>query len=121
MTAHDWLQGLFQAIDARDADAFVAYLTEDAVLRFGNGPPVTGRAAVRDTVAAFFEAVAGVSHRLLDAWEVPDATICRGEVTYRRHDGRTLTVPFANIMKGSREAIREYVIYIDQSALFSPV
>ena len=45
---------LFAAIDARDADAFAAFLAEDGEFRFGNAPAVRGRAAIRAAVAGFF-------------------------------------------------------------------
>jgi hypothetical protein len=41
-------------------------------------------------------------------------------VSYRRHDGSELTVPFANILKGSEEGIREYLIFADTSRLYAP-
>ena len=54
--------GLFAAIDARDGAAFVAYLTENAVFRFGSAPPVQGRDAIRAAVDGFFTTIAGCSH-----------------------------------------------------------
>ena len=53
--------GLFAAIDAQDGAAFVSYLTDDAVFRFGSAPPVRGRAAVQEAVEAFFASIAGLS------------------------------------------------------------
>jgi hypothetical protein len=53
-----------------------------------------------------------------DAWQAEDAVICRGEVTYIRHDGSTLTVPFANVFRMDGDKVRDYRIYMDASALF---
>lgn len=113
-----WLQGLLQAIDACDADAFADFLTEDARLRFANAPPITGRPAIRTAIAGFFEAIAGLTHELEEAWHLPEAVICCGEVTYRRLDGGTLRVPFANVLKLRGAKISEYLIYVDNSALW---
>jgi hypothetical protein len=43
---------VFADIDAFDPDKFVAHLTPDAKFRFANADPVTGRAAVKEAVAA---------------------------------------------------------------------
>lgn len=114
-----WVSALFATIDAKDADAFVEPLTEDCEFVFGNAPPVAGRAAVRDAVAGFFDSVRGLEHRLDGAWVHPDAVICRGKVTYTRHDGSELAVPFADVfdMEGTR--IKRYAIYIDASQLYA--
>ena len=56
--------GLFAAIDAQDGAAFVGYLTDDAVFRFGSAPAVQGRSAVRAAVEGFFDSIAGLSQDL---------------------------------------------------------
>jgi hypothetical protein len=50
---------------------------------------------------------------------LPDAAICIGVVTYTRHDGSTLQVPFANVMKLRPGGIHDYRIFTDNSALFA--
>ena len=138
---------LFATIDARDADAFARFITEDGEFRFanaaplvgraairegvagfiaedgefrfGNAPPVTGRAAIRAAVAGFFAAIGGCRHRLLRTWTGHGTAACEGEVTYTRRDGSTLTVPFANVFELDGGRIRSYRIYIDNTPLFS--
>lgn len=117
MVAGSWMSGLFAAIDRKDADAFAGFLAEDAVFRYGNLPAVTGRGAIRDFVAGFFGSIRAVSHTVLESWQAGDAVICRGEVAYTRHDGSTLSVPFANILRLTGERVRDYLIYVDASAL----
>lgn len=111
---------LFRAIDAMDPDLFVSFLAEDAVFRFGSGPEVKGRQAIREAVAGFFGMIAGLRHRLIDTWSHPDAVICRGEVTYTRRDGSEVTLPFADVLRTRGEKIGEYLIYMDVAPLFSP-
>ena len=111
---------LFRSIDAMDASRFASFLTEDAVFRFGNGPEVSGREAIRATVAGFFGMIAGLEHRISDTWAQPGAVICRGEVTYTRKDGTKLTVPFADVFGMRGESVADYRIYMDASPLFSP-
>lgn len=119
MNRRDWIDALFAAIDRQDADAFAGFVTEDARFCFGNQPAVEGRAAIRDFVAGFFSSIRAVSHRVPDVWQADDTVICRGEVRYTRHDGSTLTVPFANVLLLQGDEVRDYRIYIDASALYT--
>jgi limonene-1,2-epoxide hydrolase len=113
-----WWERLFATIDARDADGFVAALTANAEFRFANAPAVRGREAIRATVAAFFAAIAACHHRLLGTWNGAGTTVCEGQVTYTRHDGTTVTVPFVNVFELSGDRIAAYRIYIDNTPLF---
>jgi len=115
-----FIRQLLTTIDARDAQAFAAFLTNDASFRFGNHPAVIGREAIEATVGGFFGAIKSLSHHLEEQWCLPDVVICSGSVTYTRHDGSSLQVPFANILKLRRGAICDYRIFVDNSALFAP-
>lgn len=114
-----WWLRLFATIDARDADGFVAALTQDAEFRFGNAPAVRGREAIRSAVAGFFAAIAGCRHRLIGSWHGSGTAVCEGEVTYTRHDGSSVTIPFVNVFELRGERIASYRIYIDNAPLFS--
>ncbi len=117
MSLPPWTDQLFAAIDRRDADAFARHLAADVVFQFGNAAPVQGRAAVREAVAGFFSSIAGLAHTVERGWDTGDAVIVRGQVTYTRHDGRTLTVPFANLLELADDRIARYGIFIDISSL----
>ncbi len=116
--ASGWAR-LFTAIDARDADAFAGFITPDGEFRFGNSPPVVGRAAIRAAVAGFFAAIGGCRHRLQRFWTGHGTAVCEGEVTYTRLDGSTLTVPFVNVFELAGGRISSYRIYIDNGPLFN--
>ena len=111
--------GMFAAIDALDGDAFVAYLTENAQFRFGSAPPVQGRTAIKAAVAGFFGTIAGCSHAIDRSFADGDALVCEGEVTYRRHDGSEVTLPFCNVFVLSDGLIQRYSIYADLNPLFA--
>jgi ketosteroid isomerase-like protein len=113
-----WWERVFAVIDAGDAAGFVELLTADAQFRFGNAPAVVGGEAILAAVTAFFAAIAASRHRLRDTWNGASTTVCEGEVTYTRHDGSTLSVPFANVFELRGEKIASYRIYIDNSPLF---
>lgn len=119
MILRDWIAELFAAIDRQDADAFAGFFTEDAIFAFGNLPVVEGRAAIRDFVAGFFGSVHALSHTVPDAWRAGSAVVCRGMVTYTRHDGSTLAVPFANVIGMEGDRACDYRIYTDASALYA--
>jgi ketosteroid isomerase-like protein len=116
----DWIAALFAAIDRKDAEAFAEFVTEDARFVFGNLPAVEGRGAIRAFVAGFFDSIRAVSHHVPDAWQAGNKVVCRGEVSYTRHDGSRLTVPFANVFLMAGDKVCDYRIYMDASALYSP-
>jgi uncharacterized protein (TIGR02246 family) len=118
MSTPAWVPTLFQALDAFDANTFASFLAEDATFIFGNAEPVRGKSTIRDGVAAFFTSIAAIRHDVIDTWAVPDAIVSRGVVTYTRHSGTQLQVPFANIFKLKNERIHEYLIYVDNTQLY---
>lgn len=110
---------LFLSIDTKNIKDFADFLDDDSVFRFGNQPEVHGKANITGYVAAFFDSVHSLQHHITDTWQADDETlICQGKVTYIRHDRSKLTVPFANILKYSGIKIREYLIFVDNSALY---
>jgi ketosteroid isomerase-like protein len=115
---HAWWERVLASIDAGDAAGFVAFLAPDAQFRFGNAPIVVGHDAIQAVVAGFFAAIKSTRHRLLRTWNGSATTVCEGEVTYTRHDGSTLSVPFANALELRGDKIAAYRIYVDNSALF---
>jgi len=115
----DALDSVFVAIDARDTQAFLDHLHADVDFVFGNAPEVQGQEALREVIDGFFAALGGIAHHLDRRWAVDDTVICHGQVTYTRQDGSQLTVPFANVFTYDNGLIRDYRIFVDNSALFS--
>jgi ketosteroid isomerase-like protein len=110
---------MFAAIDAQDGAAFVAYLTEDAIFRFGSAPPVQGRSSIQAAVEGFFSTIAGCRHTIIKSLRQDDTLVCEGEVAYKRHDGREVILPFTDVLEYSGDLISEYKIYIDISPLYA--
>jgi ketosteroid isomerase-like protein len=110
---------LFADIDTMDPDRFAAHLADDVVMRFGNAEPVRGRAAVRDTWAAFCETIDGVEHDLVEQWSTDTATIVESNVTYTRKDGSRVTVPVATIYREDGDRIADYRVFIDLAPLLA--
>lgn len=114
-----WCDALFATIDSMDSRGFASFLTADASFRYGSAPPVINTAAIVQALDAFFGSVARVSHSLRDVWDVDGHVICRGEVRYTRHDGRTVSTLFCNVFTMRDEKIAHYDIYLDPTALFA--
>jgi ketosteroid isomerase-like protein len=110
---------LFADIDSFDPDKFVAHLTPDVVFRFGNADPAIGREAVREAVAGFFSTIDGLTHHIRNSWDVGDTTIVQIDVEYLRKDGKSVTVPNADILVYDGDLVRDWQIYIDLAPLFA--
>ena len=115
-----WLRPLFDTIDAADAAGFCAYLTEDALFRFGNAAPVQGRPAIEQAVSQFFASIRRSRHQLVRVWPAAGAVALEGVVTYTRLDGSEITLPFADTMVLRGDRIAEYYIYLDIAPLYAP-
>ena len=112
------IKELFNAIDNKDAGAFVAFLAPNCRFRFGNLPVVNGTEQIREFVAGFFDSIDSLSHTIHDSWDISGDVVCHGDVSYTRKDGSVLTVPFANVLKKNSSGIIEYLIFADTSRLY---
>ena len=110
---------IFADIDAFDPDKFVAHLTPDATFRFGNADPVTGRAAVKEGVAGFFSTIGGLTHHIQNVYEVGDTVIAKIDVEYLRQDGKSVTVPNADILVFDGDLVSDWQIYIDVTPVYA--
>ena len=104
---------LFADIDRMDTHAFASHLSEDCRLRFGNAEPVAGRSAIEAAITGFFAMIKGLSHDIVNQWDVGDTTVIESEVTYTRLDERQVTVPVVTIYRRGEELIDDYRIFID--------
>ncbi|MEV6489488.1 nuclear transport factor 2 family protein [Actinoplanes sp. NPDC051633] len=111
---------IFDAIDSQNADDFVAHLTEDVTFRFGNAEPVHGRAAVAEAVNGFWGTIGGLTHHVLNTWDVADTTICQIDVEYKRLDGNTVVTPNADILVFDGDLVKNWQIYIDVAPVYAP-
>jgi ketosteroid isomerase-like protein len=80
-------------VDRMDAKAFASHLAEDCLLRFGNADEVAGRDAIDEAIAGFFTTIKGLSHHIVEQWDVDGTTIVQIEATYTRLDDRRVTLP----------------------------
>lgn len=120
MSEQNWVIEIFSSIDNKDTESFSTFLAEDCSFRFGNMPVVQGVDGISEFVGGFFESIRSLRHELSDIWSVADGIICHGIVSYTRHDGSILTVPFSNIFKTSDGKVQDYMIFADTSQLYTP-
>ena len=110
---------IFADIDAFDPDKFVAHLTEDVVFQFGNAEPAVGKAAVKEAVTGFFSTIDGLTHHILNVWDVGDISIAQINVEYVRKDGKHVTVPNADILTYDGDLVSNWQIYIDVAPVYA--
>jgi len=110
---------LFASIDTMDTKSFLGFIAADATFRFGSSPAVQGHAGIRTAVEDFFSMFAALKHELHRVVADENAIVCEGEVTYTKHDGSKITLPFANVFEIDAGLISLYRIYIDIGPLFA--
>jgi ketosteroid isomerase-like protein len=116
--SHD-VAAIFADIDAFDPDKFVAHLTPDVTFRFGNADPVVGRAAVKEAVTGFFSTIGGLAHHILSTYESGETVIAKIDVEYLRQDGKSVTVPNADILVFDGDLVSDWQIYIDVAPVYA--
>ena len=118
MTKTDILK-LFEAIDRFDSAAMVSGLTEDAVFRFAKIPQVEGKKNIHEFVDNFFKSIKAIRHSGLEVWSLDGVIFVKGRVTYTRHSGTELSVDFSNTFKMRDGKIQQYLIFVDNSTLYT--
>ncbi|OYD73813.1 nuclear transport factor 2 family protein [Paraburkholderia hospita] len=114
------LEQMFAAVDRKDADGFVAHLSEHVVFQFGNAPELKGRHAVAAGVTDFFNVIAGLRHVPIGNWDNGDYSIRCFMTYYRRLDGIEVSVPCACFLHHeATDLIDDYRIYIDLAPVFA--
>ena len=114
------LESLFAAIDDKDVDGFVKFLTTDARFRFGSAPAAQGTEAIRAAVGGFFETIKGLRHEVSRSMAGDGVLVCEGQVTYTRTDDSEIALPFVDVFEMSGDGlIADYKIYMDIGPLYA--
>jgi len=109
---------MYLAIDARDTNKLVSYMTDDAKFIFANIPPVEGKSNISGFLDGFFKSIKAISHNEIESWNAGEVWFVTGKVTYTRHDDSILQVPFGVILKMRDSLIKDYQIFVDASELY---
>jgi phage head maturation protease len=78
-----------------------------------------GRDAIEQAIAGFFSTIKGLSHHIVEQWDVDDTTIVQTEATYTRLDDRRVTVPAITVYRRGGDLIDEYRIFVDLSPVYA--
>jgi ketosteroid isomerase-like protein len=112
------VDALSAALDGKQLENVLGFLTDDCIMIAGNGDPVKGKDQIGNVFESFFPAIKSTEHHVTDIFESGNSLVHRGTVTYTRLDHSQLTIPFCDVFKMEGDLIREYNIYIDWSELF---
>jgi hypothetical protein len=111
---------VFAAIDSMKPDAIAEFLTTDARLVFGNAEPLAGREAVIAGLQAFFSTIKGIRHRIVNEWHIGADTLVEVEVTYRRLDDKSVSVPATSIWHARDDGfIEDYRVFFDLTPVYA--
>ena len=115
-----WYDELFDHIDHRRMDEFLAYLTDDIRFTIANQPMVSGKQALRLALSGFWLSIGGLKHDITQVLTGQQHVAFESTVRYTRLDGGVVTVPCATVIKLAGELISDWRIYIDIGPVFAP-
>ena len=108
-----WVREHYALVDAAEVDRYVTDFAPDVELRFASHPPVHGREAVRDALAAG-HAEHDMAHTVINCWEVGDTTILEFDVVYTYPDGHGHAVPSVALVRRDADGlIGSLRVYVD--------
>jgi ketosteroid isomerase-like protein len=116
------VRAMFAAVDGRDAEGLIGFLTDDIVLVFAHNAPVEGKQAFDTTNRQFMSAIGGIRHEIHDLWQAaedPDVVIARMTVHYTRLDGSGISLPCCNVFRMRGDLIADYRVYMDINPVFA--
>ena len=120
----DDVREFFATIDRSDAAGFTERFAPNGRLAFGNAPPVVGRDAIHEAIAAFFGTISALRHDITGIWRGRDRgleVVCvEATVTYSLEDGRSVSLPSNSTLRLDGDTIRDYRITIDLAPVFTP-
>jgi len=114
-----WISDFYRNVDAMNLDGFIGSLSADAIVVVGNQPPMHGRAAVRNGISHFWEAIGGLKHNFIDVVEAKGKTLLELKVDYLRKDGQTVTVPCVTVLERQGDLVSAARIYLDVTPVFA--
>jgi ketosteroid isomerase-like protein len=119
MQKNHFIPDMYRTIDSMDTNGLVNLMTEDAIFRFANLPAVEGKQNIAAFLRGFFQSIKAISHSALEYWNTGNVWFVSGQVSYTRLDNSVLQVPFAVLLKMEAEFIKEFLIFVDNSALYN--
>ena len=117
---HAWLTQMSSAVDRQSIEENLRFLAPDVRFRFGNGEFIVGHAALRQGLAQFYAAIAGLRHDLVGIWRQDDVLAVEAEVTYTRLDGTDVAVPVLSLMRlAGPHLVADHRVFFDLAPVFA--
>lgn len=111
---------VFSLVDSADAAGFSRLFSARGRLRFANGEPMTGPAAIEAGVGRFFGTLKGIRHTVVKEWVAGADCVTELTVAYDRLDGGTVTIPVVSIWHLDESGlIDDYRVYFDLAPVFA--
>lgn len=117
--ATDWLRRVLQALDAKDVEAYTAFMADDVDVLFNNGElAMRGRDAVREGLGQFWQSFGTLEHDELNIYGTDRNLVHEALNYYTTLDGRQVTIrAVAWIDRDEDGNIASLRVYNDQSPL----
>lgn len=114
------VHNLLKMFESFDVPGFLDCLTDDAVYRFGNYPPATGKEAIEATIkASHMDQITGISFDVKSTYEQDDAVVAELAVNYSMVNGNTITLPCLDIFRFDGDKVKAMLVFMDASPLFA--
>ena len=113
-------RNVFATVDSMDVDTITPLFAADSRVVFGNGQPLVGIDEIRTGITAFFDAIAGLRHEIVNEWNLGDDAIVEFKVSSDRKDGQQVTIPCVTIFHTDAAGkIDAYRVYFDVAPIYA--
>jgi ketosteroid isomerase-like protein len=118
--ASDFTTKVFGLVDDQDAAAVAALFAADGSITFGNNPPLVGAEQIEAGIRGFYGTIGGLSHDVVQEWNMDGDSVIELRVTYTRRDGATVTIPCVSIWNRAADGlIATYRVYFDLTPVYA--
>jgi len=114
----DTVVRLFGRGEAFDSEGFIGFFSDKPMYQFGNGEPCLTKAAIKESVDAFFGSVDALYHDIRNIREVGDVVFVEMDVIYWRKDGTSVSLICSDIFRFEGHEIQELRIFMDANPIF---
>ena len=108
-----------QAMDQKDLDAYVSFLSEDCALQMNNEEPVQGKVAIAGKLGPYWKTFDKIEHDLLNIYGTDQAYVLEALNHYVRVDQRQVSlraVAFTDLNDSGK--VTSVRLYTDVSSVF---
>jgi SnoaL-like domain len=116
----EYIRAYFREVDTMRPDSLAEWYAQTGSFRFANSDPVVGRAAIVETLNAFYATVSSMHHQELGLWVDTDSGVFEAEVTFKTNDGRTVRIPAVSILRVENGLVKDFRFVMDARPLALP-